>query len=986
MQSIPGLAQVTAQYNLNIDNGLPSDRIYYMREDRHGYIWLGTPKGVVQYNGYTPKIYGFEAGLPNDDVWDLYEDKKGRMWTSSIANEIGYIYNNKYYKAVLIPNNKTIYPRDIQQYKDGVMFYSTYVSKGGALCFEKNDTIYTYSLNGLSLRYLLPTAYGTITAIYKDTMFHIYLNDTKVQIVPVCVMKDKSFINTLDRTINFKNYFFSYKINDHLITVFDANKCRGKIINLDTISGTGEKIKLLSFTKGQDDFFYVITDKNVIKIDSLLRCIKITPVHDLVSDNEIDGNKIISLVENNFWGSCIGTTTKGLFIGMGIDTHFQKTPISLQYYNYIGSSATGVAMWWNEQSRSLVQIDSQFRTRHLPGLYNNAIKLVPYNADTSFFFANGQVNIFNNVSDRVVYSYTGYDSISYYVSPSNMAVKGLNDYYILSKRDGLYHYRWLNGRGVSNYIDHDRYNDVFYDRYMQALWAYNNKKILLLYNGRTQIISKYLLDQIGISKIENIITDSFGNVFIKDVNQLIVFNYRTCSAKLLFRNYRLHNSILKIQRNKIILAGSFGVLFCNISSPLGANYPVVYHNIKNAYYSNVYDMQTSYDKILLNTDKGFYKVDIPNDTILDQHTTDRFINNYKFVLTYNDSLYDIKPKDTLLIHPEQENLLFDIIRPLGNGTVKYKYRIKEEGLHYQLLNANELYLPELSAGRYFHLSVIAYDNNWESNEVTLFLYIVPYWWQKTVWIKFFWIVGSLLFILFIFLVVYFTNRIVTNNNIKRNLRLKLELNSVYSQINPHFIFNTLSTALYFIKKGKLPEAQAHISKFSKLLRAYIKVSRNKYITIAEEIENLNNYIELQQARFENRFDYEITVSDTISQTTTFIPSLLLQPIVENAITHGLLPLEENGHLDIHFIKKTNENAVICMIDDNGIGREKARQIKNNSTTKTESYGNILVKDLVKILNKYEKMNIHISYLDKSDPYTGTIVKIVIKNPHYEYPK
>lgn len=180
----------------------------------------------------------------------------------------------------------------------------------------------------------------------------------------------------------------------------------------------------------------------------------------------------------------------------------------------------------------------------------------------------------------------------------------------------------------------------------------------------------------------------------------------------------------------------------------------------------------------------------------------------------------------------------------------------------------------------------------------------------------------------------------------------------------------------------MDDAYNHISKFSRLLRSYIKSSRNKYILLSEEIKNLTNYIDLQQTRFKERFTYTISIDESIGVSTIWIPSLLLQPFVENAIEHGLLPLTTNGELNIRFNKGPADRSIICTIEDNGIGRKESKLSKIPNPGKDESYGELLIKDLVSIFNKYEHMRIHVSYQDKTPPLSGTIVTINIEGNEF----
>jgi LytS/YehU family sensor histidine kinase len=231
-------------------------------------------------------------------------------------------------------------------------------------------------------------------------------------------------------------------------------------------------------------------------------------------------------------------------------------------------------------------------------------------------------------------------------------------------------------------------------------------------------------------------------------------------------------------------------------------------------------------------------------------------------------------------------------------------------------------------------------------------------------------------------VIILTRYYSAKANERKQANTELELRALYAQINPHFIFNTLSSAMFFISKNRFDEAYQHISKFSRLLRAYLKSSQERYIKLSEEIDMLENYIELQQTRFENKFDYTIEIENKIPKDNIQIPSLLLQPLLENAINHGLFHKEGKGFLKLQFYQGATNNELICIIEDNGIGRERAKEIKKHSLAQYDSYGTKLTKQLIDIFKQYERMNIYLEYIDKEEPETGTIVKLVIKNIKY----
>jgi LytS/YehU family sensor histidine kinase len=154
------------------------------------------------------------------------------------------------------------------------------------------------------------------------------------------------------------------------------------------------------------------------------------------------------------------------------------------------------------------------------------------------------------------------------------------------------------------------------------------------------------------------------------------------------------------------------------------------------------------------------------------------------------------------------------------------------------------------------------------------------------------------------------------------------LQSMRLQMNPHFLFNALNSIQQMILAGDETIATRCLSKFSKLLRRILIHSDKEKITLREELETLRLYVDLESFRFRDRFEYFITCENSIDQDDARIPTLLIQPFVENAIWHGLMHKEGVRRLLVHF-KEENET-LICTIEDNGIGRQASQAIKENS--------------------------------------------------------
>lgn len=150
-----------------------------------------------------------------------------------------------------------------------------------------------------------------------------------------------------------------------------------------------------------------------------------------------------------------------------------------------------------------------------------------------------------------------------------------------------------------------------------------------------------------------------------------------------------------------------------------------------------------------------------------------------------------------------------------------------------------------------------------------------------------------------------------------------------SQLNPHFIFNSLNSIQYYILDQSVEPALNYLADFSKLMRSVLQNSLRPHITLEEEIQFLTLYMDLERMRFANKFDYEFLVDDEIEEDLTMIPPMLLQPYLENTVVHGLAPKESDGHVLVEF--KRDDKQVICSIKDNGIGRKKAEELKKLRT-------------------------------------------------------
>lgn len=181
--------------------------------------------------------------------------------------------------------------------------------------------------------------------------------------------------------------------------------------------------------------------------------------------------------------------------------------------------------------------------------------------------------------------------------------------------------------------------------------------------------------------------------------------------------------------------------------------------------------------------------------------------------------------------------------------------------------------------------------------------------------------------------------------------VEVEMQALRAQMNPHFIFNSLNSINRYIVKSDSATASLYLTRFAKLIRLILDNSNNKSITLANEIQALSLYVEMESIRFEKKFTYSISVGDEIDVDNIYVPPLIIQPYAENAIWHGLLHKEDAGHLSID-ISQRNEQMLQCIVEDDGVGRKKARELKSKSASTKKSLGMKLTENRLGLLSKH----------------------------------
>ena len=282
----------------------------------------------------------------------------------------------------------------------------------------------------------------------------------------------------------------------------------------------------------------------------------------------------------------------------------------------------------------------------------------------------------------------------------------------------------------------------------------------------------------------------------------------------------------------------------------------------------------------------------------------------------------------------------------------------------------------LSPGRYtFHLKSRILGSKWSDVQQTS-IYLVPRWWE-TYWFR-------AIAVIFLMLCAYAFYRwriweVTKHEREKADFQQrmnKMEMQALRSQMNPHFIFNSLNSIQRYIIKNEKMLASDYLERFARLMRLILQNSRSALVPLQNELEALKLYMDLEKLRVSEKFDYSIQIDSSVNVHNLEIPPMILQPFIENAIWHGIQPKEGQGEIRIHL--KQEDEILLITLEDNGIGRKASTKLKQASGKKHKSFGMKITRDRLDAFNQTNKQGASVKIndlVDSAGNACGTQVKL-----------
>ncbi|MBQ4819873.1 histidine kinase [Aquimarina sp. MMG016] len=976
-------AQHPLYYHVTEKDGLPDHEFYDMIMDGKGFMWFAANNGLYRYDGQEFKNYTNpeKRGL---SVFSLLEDDQGRIWCNNLGGQIFYVENDSLktftdiskYVTGSTKHDFRIYQNHFYTTSDeGLMKINLKTKNIEVLKTTSKDTI-SSKTQGLKLinnkLWYLEGEYENkkLLTLHDSQLTKI---DTPLGIVVEIFDTPSSIFLKLNH--GYKTYL-SYWDNE-LKEIIQINDLPSSVMNSRTVHVF------------QDDngFFWLSTEKGAVRF--MLKDGKMTNVKKYFPDKFV--TRVAQDKKGDYWFS---TYKNGVYIVPDLD--IVKYDIQIQGLEednilvltegasgniYFGASNQAVGVY-NQNTNDFYSLKSN------PSAYNSVIEKIRYEKKyNSVITIGAAINIWNNNNNNELVSANWKD---YSLLPDNkLLYSSTNESGVIKNFfENAYFKKELNFRSIKkkdssfrllrkkrSYTNHySKKNKTAYVGYVDDLYMYNKdfKGKPIRYENNTIFTTDIAETNDGI-----IWVSSFRYGLLGLRNDKIVEQYDINSGLMSNKI-----TVLESDGDDVWLATKKGLQCVKRNRGKHAIPEIITidkHDGLSTY--EIFDIEISGNKLFLATRKGLISLD-KTKNYQNNSVPDIYISN----ISINEKDTVLSPKYTLSYdHNVQINFNSNSFNN-PDITKTYKYRLKGLDKNWRTKSTPTVRYSSIPYGNYcFEVNAINEDGLESEKPATMGFVVKPPYWD-TWWFYMLIISGFVAIVTSLFMLRI--KRIRQQNRlIKQNREVELELISsklvaLRSQMNPHFLFNALNSIQEYILTNQKDLASDYLGKFADLMRIYLDHSRKNQITIEEEIRALTLYLDLEKNRFEDSLEYDITIKDEeIFPQHYKIPSLLIQPYVENAIKHGLLHKKTNRRLYISFsCCIAQENIIICEIEDNGIGRERSQEINRKRLRKHNSFASDAGKNRLELLNQGQESQIGVEIIDLKENDTPNGTKVILRIP------
>ncbi|MBB6370321.1 histidine kinase [Chryseobacterium shigense] len=935
--------------NYNEEDGLNSSYTYHLRQDKNGFIWIGSDNGLFRFDGKEFKRYGKEEGLKNIDIISCEPLPNGDVFILPFLNDFAYLKNGRVINLNINDYLKNQFSSSIPKItRDGNRLYL--YGNGN----PKN--IFTYE-NGKVKKIPIRLDYRKrefLTIKYDSRTQNLYLKHPE------------------------KNEILAYNLASHKEKEIKAD--RGNIIC-------------------EKDNFFVLEKKGQIDVYKLVDPLQIKKIfsyhtEDKIFYGNIDKNNKLWL---NLWNGGV------LYFNQSLSENkkFLAPPVRILSSHVINNVLVDRDdnVWFNSRNSGVFFITKALFTNHINlSVKNNSefIKAIAKDDKTIILGYNNSYGaiIYKNgkIQDITLDKDNKDENKSIYIN-NNTAIFGLSTKIVIHDI----------AKNKNTKLDCALKNIVPYTRDSVFFCTSGN---LLLYGLKNRNLTS-ILDE----RIYTVFPCTKEDLLIGNFSDLYKFNIKTKKRTLFLKGYyftdikklRDHIYLGATNLNGIIIFNDKGVLkkiekkdgltneqikkitventntfWASTNSGI-SRIELMKNNIRINNFTQtdglpsnaVADCVTRNDTIFIGTSKGLGIFPIKKLMAQEKSIRKKVIINC--VTIKNHEYYNLNEK---LTGYTDNSITFNLsfLDYASQGKISYKYRIEGLNDSWQVSNSPKIIFNSIPPGNYvFRVYGLGYNGKQSYASTDLPFEIQPKFWQ-TWWFKL--LVAAVITVVLSVTISSYLQK-------KRNKKMEkfyhekkiaeLELQAIKAQINPHFIYNCLNSIKYLLFKEDYEETENYLDTFSQLIRKTLYYSEQAFMPIRDETEYLSLYMDMEKLRQNELFDYEIHISEKVNKSWV-IPSLLIQPFVENAIKHGISGLKNRkGFIKISF---DHTDATLCItIEDNGDGIKT----KNESFAENNSFGLKLSQKRIETFKQLFETNIILEIINLSEKYErhGTQIKLYI---------
>lgn len=900
-------SQTTQTIFYTVKDGLPSNALYRTVIDKKGFLWIATEIGLSRFDGKNFRNYSTSDGLNDNEITDLFVDSAGTVWvipfrrTPCYYNPTKDRFENEETNTELGKITLANPSRPHVLKYGGVAFNNT-----NRQFFIYRDNITTEFLKDYKPKFAIPVK----IVEYNKNCFLLFSDDSIRRVENGQLINSNSLNKKIMMSETVKNKVYLATGSTVLVYEFDDKGNTSLVLEkpfpfeFRIFCKTGKRFAITSL----NGTTYLL-DKNTLNIAEIISATEGVPVRNVLEDKDdniwlstmdrglvkVQQKRISSLdnielkqnfnaiikTKNIFAGNNNGEIYKydGLYVKklqLNNDKNIDawvRRIIQTKQGMYVATQSASFLI--NEQSFTILRSFRGIESRSSKAvcLLNDSVMLLGGHAYT-FQYNLNTGKVIDSVSKRVV-------SLGHDLS-GNIYI-GSNEGLFLWKEKKLTGFAGIR-KGFSYKI-----NTIICSP-DNLVWIGLGSDSLMLMKENKWIASIALGDVIPGNVCKSLFCNRPGEIWLGTNKGLNRINYNYTDDQFTYNNtyFGIADGLIGEQVNDITLQDSM----IYVATNEGISYLPV-------------------------------NIQLPVSDIA------TFIS----AISINNKPAELKEKYYLKNDENDITISFSGVDLTGFIPV-FEYSVNDGG--WQRIEI--IQLKKLSPGKYkIKIRALRRDGKPSAKEAVVEFEIKPAFWQSSI----FWVV---MVALMVSALLYLQQR---RNKQKQKVLLEkvltekriteLEMQALKAQINPHFVFNCLNSIKGFIYDKDYKQADKYLDKFADLMRSTIDNSDASIISLHDEMIYLDNYLQLEQLRFEDKFVYKIGIGSEVKKETVYVPAMLLQPYVENAIRHGMRFLE-NKKGQINIAATIQDNMLVCEIDDNGIGREKAVELKSKMHIEYQSRG------------------------------------------------